>query len=495
MGKPGLTMIKTDVRVHDNFHIEFKLNYNFNDIKGKKKYDMDMFFFIPESLNINKETYRKSDFYNDKQSYFRFMTPRFEIMQISDKPLINLEKSIDKLLNENTRKNKKNYIFQVKLFGSIFKSSLRDNVIIVTEQFEKLDKKDREFLIKKIVNESSMVIDRYRDLYKKTNTFFLDDEINKVFGFGDEYLSIMAESHWINLYKLTEEEELRQFIFKALKKEKDYREKNKFLNPLENKNEDKNYLFKLGALKKFINSALFLSTNWKKEGSVLEQAVLSMTAGAAMLVATVLTMYYQNKYSNFSYLVIFFIVLAYILKDRMKDLTRYYFSSRLRKRLYDHIILIKPKNGKRLGFIKEGISITDYENLSKDITNLREQKHLTPVEFFRKAENVVVYKKYVKLYPERINQYLGNYRAFGINDMTRINFEKYLKSMDNPEKLIGIADDDGVRYIKGKRIYYINILFRLSYKSRVVGYRRYRIALNRKGIIGLEEINLGLKNI
>ncbi len=488
-------MISTYVKKHDNYNIELKLNYNFKDIKKTKKYDLDMFLFIPESLNINKNTYNKEEFYNTKQSYIRFMTPRFEIMQIVAKPFDNLEKCIDHLLKETTKKNKKAFIFQIKIFGSIFKSSLRDNVVYIKKQVKNDKEMFNSSIISKLIDEISIILSKYRKLMKKIQGFVLDDEIFKVYRFGDEYLSFIIEKYFIEIYKLMKNENIKKTVLSFLNEEKKYREKSGYANPNQDEKNNQKYLYKAGELKKFINSALFLNITWKKEGYILEQAVLSLTAGLAMLVATGLSTYYQSKYSNLSYLVVLFLALTYVLKDRLKDLSRMFFSSKLRKRLYDHIISIKPKNGRNLGFLKEGFVIRKYKSINNEIKNLREQEHLTDVEYFRKAENILVYKKYVKLFPKRINKYLGNYMTFGINDITRINFQKFLKSMDNPEKLIGITDENGISYVKGKRTYNVNMIVRMRYKSRIVGYRRYRVVLNRKGIIKLEEVKLGLKNI
>ena len=40
---------------------------------------MDMYFFVPQSLQINKEKYNKNQFYTDLNNKIRFKTPQMSV--------------------------------------------------------------------------------------------------------------------------------------------------------------------------------------------------------------------------------------------------------------------------------------------------------------------------------------------------------------------------------------------------------------------------------
>ncbi len=80
-------------------------------------------------------------------------------------------------------------------------------------------------------------------------------------------------------------------------------------------------VFKRGVLKKYISSFLFLDTNWKPEGKILEQLLIGFAAGLSMVFATLIAFYAQEKYGNLTLPFFSFLVVGYIFKDRIKELT------------------------------------------------------------------------------------------------------------------------------------------------------------------------------
>ena len=90
-------MIEVNTRIHDKFSIEFKTSF----VARRKVKDNDfsayMWFFIPHNLDINRETYPKSRFYQDIKSYVRVITPKFLLQDIvggSGIPFTNLKAAI-----------------------------------------------------------------------------------------------------------------------------------------------------------------------------------------------------------------------------------------------------------------------------------------------------------------------------------------------------------------------------------------------------------------
>jgi hypothetical protein len=69
-----------------------------------------------------------------------------------------------------------------------------------------------------------------------------------------------------------------------------------------------------------------------------------------------------------------------------------------------------------------------------------------------------------------------------------LNLSSFVKKMDNPENAYQICKADGEMVnVSVKKIYYINFICRISYGDQVL-CKRYRIAMNRDGIIDLETL-------
>ena len=95
------------------------------------------------------------------------------------------------------------------------------------------------------------------------------------------------------------------------------------------------FVYHASLLKKFAESDLFLQSNKSHNTFLIEQIFYSVTAGIAMLFATVTSFFFQQKYGNFTFPFLVALVISYMFKDRIKDLLRMIFAKRLSSRIYD----------------------------------------------------------------------------------------------------------------------------------------------------------------
>ena len=90
-------MIKNRLRIHEPFQLEMKFDYPFKMEKPMTAYDVEAYFFIPGTLDVNKQTYSKKQFYQDVHNYVRFKTPSVKLGKIAgsgkkEKPLVKAGK-------------------------------------------------------------------------------------------------------------------------------------------------------------------------------------------------------------------------------------------------------------------------------------------------------------------------------------------------------------------------------------------------------------------
>ncbi|MFA7578368.1 MAG: hypothetical protein WC002_09920, partial [Candidatus Muiribacteriota bacterium] len=116
---------------HDKNNIELKISYLFHRHTPKNDYEVETYFFIPKNLAVNERQLSNNDFYKRLHNYVRLKTPQINLDCVSNlkpsSPLINLETAINNLiLNPGDYRLAKKYEYEIKMAGSIIKSSLRD---------------------------------------------------------------------------------------------------------------------------------------------------------------------------------------------------------------------------------------------------------------------------------------------------------------------------------------------------------------------------------
>ena len=82
MQPPKKQLIKTKVEVHDRTQLETILDFFVRDKDGelldkRLVYEVDAYFFLPNSMAIDPQTYPKEEFYKDIRPMLRFREPRF----------------------------------------------------------------------------------------------------------------------------------------------------------------------------------------------------------------------------------------------------------------------------------------------------------------------------------------------------------------------------------------------------------------------------------
>ncbi len=76
-------MIEQKLKKHNDFSFEIKFSYMARRKQPVSEFAVNIWFFIPNSLDINHYTYDKKDFYRDLKSNIRLITPVFLLKDIA----------------------------------------------------------------------------------------------------------------------------------------------------------------------------------------------------------------------------------------------------------------------------------------------------------------------------------------------------------------------------------------------------------------------------
>nr|WP_297169067.1 hypothetical protein [uncultured Dysgonomonas sp.] len=488
-------MIDIKVRIHDKFSFEFKISFIAtrksieNDIN---EFSINTWMFVPNSLDINRSTYSKEQFYRDTQSNVRLITPIYRLKDIyasENSPLSRLEKAFENLLIDTTSEEKlSDYTFQIKMFSSIFKSASRDRAYFIIE--EKDQNRVLE-LVREYIHDMTSIVRHYRRLESIVNTSSITEDQRQYFMFGDDFIGNIVQQQTFRMMRGLENRlvyaKIKDSLLALVNSENQYKQ-TKGYSLLDTTDPSNNYLvvMRRGILKKFIESDLFLYTKKSKDGALAEQFYYGIAAATSMIFATVVSFSAQLHYGNFTTPLFFALVISYVFKDRIKDLMRYYFSTQLGKKYFDTKRELEIQN-KKIGWTKEAFDFAPESKVPAEIMSIRKRTPLVEAENKIYNEQIILYKKLVNLSSSSINRYKG-YQFVGINDVTRFNLTHFIQKMDNEYIPIYIPDEqDGYIKMTSEKVYALHFILRCQGHENLY-FRKFRLLFNRGGIKEITEI-------
>lgn len=486
-------MIDIAAKVHDKFSIEFKVGFLVHRKGEQSNFAINTWMFIPNSLDINSLTYDKNHFYRDVKSYIRLITPVFLLREISGGeavPLKNLERVFHRTASEPTGTAIKEYESQIKMFTAIFKSAIRNEAVHILNNNIK---DDMEYLVTSYVESIRDIVSKFRNLRWIINVSTISSGYLNYYFFADEYISNLVDQRTCYLIGFLQSKKSRKYkksiaLLSSLWHEEAAYRKDKGYISVDKDNPGKNreFIFRRSILKKYVESDLFLRARKKKDGVLVEQIYYSLAAGLSMVFATAVAFSFQMKYGNFTMPLFIALVVSYMLKDRIKELMRYYFAHKRLNRYFDNKTKIGVKDT-TIGWIKEGVDFISEKKVPREVMNLRSRTPLVEAENRITDEKIILYRKQVFLDRVEITKN-SDYPIAGINDIMRFHLSRFMQKTDNPEEAIYYLNEEGESVeIYGEKIYYLNILMQLKFEDQI-DYKRFRIAFTQAGIIRLEKL-------
>lgn len=465
-------MVDIKTKIHDRFSIEFKVGFVTRRKTKKNDFTVGMWIFIPESLDITPSTYSKSDFYRDVKTNVRLITPNFILRDIvggSAIPLKNLTRAAAAMASDYTRTNTAEFAFQAKMFAAIVKSSLRDEYYYIREQ------KRKDLLIDNYIENLRDIIEAYKELKMTISTPSVGEEGQEAYDMSGNFLCAISSHFSLKLLKDISD-------IKSLARQKE--ELTALVRRINALAEERGYscptdVYKHGILKKYVESQLYLRVPKKRDGMLIEQAYYSLAAGLAMLFATMVAWAFQRRFGNLTWPLFIALIISYMMKDRIKELMRYYFAHRVSDKYFDNKAKISLKDHE-IGLMKEAVDFIPKQNVPDEIRNIVKA---------HTGERVLLYRKAVHIDREKMVEN-ASYNYSGVNDIIRLQVNSFLHKMDNPQVPVNVLDESGkVKQVMCPKEYYLNIVLSYTYDD-VQDFKQFRIILDRNGIKAIEELGI-----
>ena len=481
-----------------------KLDYEVRDEK-ETRYRISTYFFIPQSLDISKETYSKKEFYRDVKNYIRLKTPILnlrDLLEYEQSPLCQLECMTalhDWAHREDLRQQ---LITNFKLLSAILKSAIREHFSLIDERITRSVPGSKihlniENLVASYLSNTAEISTRYRQLYATFNMPHMDTAVFSAYTLTDESISILIEEGLLEMFQIVQahlKKETQQHFLLELgqraRAETKYRRSRGYLSILDAHSDNEEYLYRVSVLKKYAASVLYLSTDVHRDGWGLEQFVLALAAGLSMVFATLIAFYTQYYYGNFTFPFFIALVVAYMLKDRIKELGRALFATKLRSRLYDHRIDIRTQDGKhKLGVLREKMTFVKEEEVPNPVLKIRNRDLFSDLDNDGRGETIICYTKDIVLYRKTFDEVYANIAQItGLNDIIRYDIRPFLRKMAEPVQQRPYLEDGELHMAQCHKVYHINLVsrYRALHPQKEKLHRRLRLVLNQDGLQRIE---------
>ena len=485
-------MIDLSAKSHDKFTLEFKVGFNTEkSLKPEKYCDfvMNTWIFVPNSLDINATKYSKENFYRDLKSDVRLITPDYLLHDLANDEKLLPNQSLTTDFHDIfiAPDDSTDLVHSLKMYCAISKSAFR-NAYRNANTCETSQQRIETCTV--YLDDVTKVANRLRSLREQLKNSNITGKIQQDFAYADEFMSNILEEYTYRLrdhirISFPEDYTILEARFKAvLTDEKIYKEQQGFLavNSDDPKgNED--FVFRASLLKKFAESDLYLSSNKRKNTFLVEQILYSLAAGAAMVVATLSSFFFQQRYGNFTLPFLIALVVSYMFKDRLKDLLRFYFARRVSNKVFDTRTDFSIK-GRHIGWSKDSMDFIDSDKILPEVMKMRDRIPLFD-EVSGKDEKVILFRKKVQVWTSELAK-VSPFPMKGINDILRYNLTEYVRKMDNPGMpLLGSWAENGYKPIVGKKIYRLTFVIQCVFEGKTE-YKRVVVKCDKNGIVEVE---------
>lgn len=469
---------------------------------------------MPRSLGVNENTYSRSQFYHDVQTYLRFKTPAIGLEALADASEGSPLGEIRRLARElraapRSRSLAGQLSYELRIFGCVVRANLRDQVRALRARIEELPEGDRarnilvediRVVLRELFDRLGLLLTEWRGL----RTTLLDPAMplrsRDTYAMVDEYISLSAELKLTDLIHRIDStralaglDDLRGRATAMLLAERDYRAGAGYRGQWDG-SDNESIVYRLGMLKKLITSVLWLEIDKQEEGRSLADVGAAFAAGVAMLFAVLATIMQMRWWMINTAGFVVAAVVTYMLKDRIKDWLKRFFHRRFSRFLADYNVKIRdPITGAFIGRSRESFNYVSEGRVPADVLAMRRRRSGSPVEIDAKREVVLKYDKEIRLESKELLERM-HLESYDLNDISRVSLRELLVRADDPEQSLPVydQDDDVVEKRVFHKVYHLNLVMVLGAgprKARDVTMRHLRVVFDKHAIRRLEEVD------
>lgn len=488
------------IQLHDDLQFELKLEFQTHSKTKNNIFIQEFYLFIPESLVINSETYTKNDFYVDETNFIRYKTPNFTFKELlnplSKKSPLNIILKMD-LENDHQLKL---IINEIKLFGNIFRSTLRNETFFLVHQMQ-TKKQNLEILAESIhdfldnVSKThsrflyvlNQLIEKHQNLNLTENLKFVDEFITNIIEYYLTGFLKNLRNFQSPILSLCDKKFCEVLIFES-------NHRKSLLPQITNLTGQKHQemiAYRQALLQKFMLEALQLKSNRTAASENHGTLFQSIAAGSAMLIYMIL---FTLTWASSTFVInsipfVLSLVVFYILKDRIKEGVKSYYAQKAVEWFSDYKTKIYSEDGSALGFLKENFYFINKEKLDPEIDKVRNDGFHNHLETLHRHETIMLYKREVSLISPPNELTLLN----ELNMIFRYNIHRFLEKASDPIQYRAILDEETfeINTEQIPKVYHLNIVMKEINnigKAEESKIKKFRVILDKRGISEVENL-------
>jgi hypothetical protein len=248
-------------------------------------------------------------------------------------------------------------------------------------------------------------------------------------------------------------------------------------------------------LKHYIKQVLVLETKEREERKMVMQFVGTIGAITAMTVFVLFTFFFFG-FGQYSVPFILATLVFYAVKDRVKvmfnALGERISNKMIPDKVYDIVDVLKKKD--TIGTVKESMQFIKLEKVPDEVLEIRNKDRSSSIEKEFSQENVILYRKHIKLNTSKITQIHERHK--NITDVLKINIKNFLAYAWDPEEDILYFNTQKKELvdIPVPIRYHMNMVLQQVYidnKNMTKSlFKRIRVVFEKDGIDNVEEISV-----
>jgi len=503
-----MTKASVKITTHGHQQLEWQVNYPLHLQIPDGIFQMEAFVFCPAQLRVNKDHYGVGRFLADLTTYTRYRVPEISLQQLLDpdndlSPLLRLSRSIcgEQPLAPDA------FEHELKTLVNITHAALKQQRKEICNHASRsgpgleLEEQISTFLhtIKtlssRIRSDIVQPMEATRQLPPTQQP--CPAALHQWVCWADEAISLNIEKQLFLLWEKMDASPAfaacAHILVPELTAESRYRAMREYPSVArpEAPRDNEHFVYRQGTLKKWAESSLYMTLAQTAVTHHLAQIVMGTAAGLAMLFAIMTTLLAESYFPRNSTPWIILAVVAYIFKDRLKELLRGWMVGRIPQLIADRIEnLFSPLNHVHVGRSRANVNFLKSDDIPDDIHRCRKA---SANEFapWLAAEDVLVFRKQIRIRSGYLRKHYP--RLSGIVDILRIRIQDWLSGMDDPEQTVRIAlPGKGVSRIPTPRVYHFHIIVRLQEQGQAATYTHIRMYANRSGIVRMQTLLEGV---
>ncbi|MEQ4707639.1 hypothetical protein [Providencia huaxiensis] len=469
-------MIKESLKIHGKKQFEIKQKVLFPRKSKEIRYQVDTFFFLPSSLQINPDLYTASNLQRSLKNYIRLRPPTVKLSSLTDENgALNELKQWLQQYNPQNLPSLDEYENRLKRYALTFKRTIRLNIKMVSQTPQR---QTPEYLTEFMANIAKCFC-AYRELAIPSAK--IEEAIHSnAFSYCDEFMTYYTMNYLRDLLadkQIPLREEIRHFWYQEMR----YLKK-QYPDCFPSDETDAELVtYRRNLLKKYINRYLYLEIRHKRGLPLLLHSIYGIAAAISMIFATVIAFFWQGKYGALSANLFLAMIIGYIFKDRLKEVGREQLYRLFQKWIPDRQLRIYREGIKApVGICKESFRFINEAMLSPDIREMRQKSHWVNLVNVQRMEDILYYRKDVLLHNR---QSVFEKNQSSIADITRFNISDFLKHIDISYEELTVNDDEPA--IMGEKVYHIYLCRRITINKKTYN-ELARLVVNADGIKRLE---------